>query len=151
MPSYRIHDRQDDGCVECWITVLHGDFLPPWRRNKPFLCTTMCWAMCKLAMLVSAIYGAKPLDCSMLQSHNPRMNPGWAWAGVPTVVARRMMQGSGLVGRLVGSAAEAAAAAADGASLVILADVRTLAELLFGQVWAVAAPVAKVRRLLPSS
>ena len=35
-----------------------------------------------------------------------------------------MMQSSGLVGRLVGSAGEAAAAAADGASLVILADVR---------------------------
>lgn len=45
-------------------------------------------------------------------------------AGVPTVVARRMMQSSGLVGRLVESAGEAAAAAADGASLVILADVR---------------------------
>ncbi|KAK9834814.1 hypothetical protein WJX81_000733 [Elliptochloris bilobata] len=42
--------------------------------------------------------------------------------GVPTVVARRMMQSSGLVGRLVGSAEEAAAAASDGASLVILAD-----------------------------
>ena len=65
----------------------------------------------------------------MLQSHNLKMNPRWAWAGVPTVVARRMMQGSGLVGRLVGSAAEAAAAAADGASLVILADVRTFADL----------------------
>lgn len=45
-------------------------------------------------------------------------------AGVPTVVARRMMQSAGLVGRLVESAGEAAAAAADGASLVILADVR---------------------------
>ena len=101
-------------------------------------------------MLVSTIYGAKLSDCSMLQSHNPRMNPRWAWAGVPTVVARRMMQGSGLVGRLVGSAAEAAAAAADGASLVILADVRAFADL-FGQGWAIAAPVAEVRRLLPSS
>ena len=40
------------------------------------------------------------------------------------MVARRMMQSAGLVGRLVDSAGEAAAAAADGASLVILADVR---------------------------
>ncbi|KAK9811735.1 hypothetical protein WJX72_009255 [[Myrmecia] bisecta] len=41
--------------------------------------------------------------------------------GVPTVVARRMLQGgSSLVGRTVSSAADAKAAAVDGASLVIL-------------------------------
>jgi len=49
----------------------------------------------------------------------------WACgAGVPTVVAARTLQSAALVGRLVGSATEAGAAAADGASLVILADVR---------------------------
>jgi len=58
--SYCTYNRQDDGCLKCWFTVLHGDFLPPWRRNKPSLCTTMGWATRKLAMLASAICGAHP-------------------------------------------------------------------------------------------
>lgn len=44
-----------------------------------------------------------------------------ALSGLPTLVARRMMQNTaGLIGRSVNSAADAAQAAADGASFVVL-------------------------------
>lgn len=45
---------------------------------------------------------------------------GLCGTGLPTVVARRMLQQGGLVGRLVTSGADAVKAAADGADLVFL-------------------------------
>ena len=41
-------------------------------------------------------------------------------AGLPTVVARRMLQKGGLVGRIVSSGSDAVNAAAEGADLVFL-------------------------------
>ena len=42
------------------------------------------------------------------------------FVGLPTVVARRMLQQGGLVGRVVTSGADAISAAAEGADLILL-------------------------------
>ena len=60
---------------------------------------------------------ALPVSSAGLNPHH------YIGAGVPTVVAKRMMQGGGqsaLVGRIVTTAEAAATAAADGANLILV-------------------------------